>query len=100
MWINLENIFAIIWHPFSYVVDRVVDSFEKRGLKPMQEMLDATGGWPILMSDKVWNAKNYTWQQVDNEYFKLYSFSILFDISYQTDYENAGILMVYLFIYK
>ncbi|XP_029179057.1 membrane metallo-endopeptidase-like 1 [Nylanderia fulva] len=70
------------------------DTIEEKGLKPMQELLDATGGWPILMSDEEWNAKHYTWQLVHNAYFKLYSFSILFDISYQTDYANSDIFMI------
>lgn len=65
----------------------------------MQQMLDATGGWPIIMSEEEWNAKNYTWQKIDNDYLKLYTFSILFNISYSTDYDNLGIFMVNIFIY-
>lgn len=61
-------------------------------------MLDATGGWPILMSEEEWDAKNYTWQKMDNDYFKLYTFPILFNILFSTDYENPRI-MVYISIY-
>ncbi|KAL6438887.1 hypothetical protein ACFW04_003743 [Cataglyphis niger] len=71
------------------------DSLEERGIKPMQQMLDATGGWPIIMSEEEWNAKNYTWQKIDNNYFQLYTFSILFNISYSTDYDNLGTFMIY-----
>ncbi|KAM0735134.1 Neprilysin-4 [Formica fusca] len=70
------------------------DSRERRGLKPIQQMLDATGGWPILMSEEEWDAKNYTWQKMDNDYFKLYTFPILFNILFSTDYENPRIMIL------
>ncbi|XP_019883161.2 membrane metallo-endopeptidase-like 1 [Camponotus floridanus] len=71
------------------------DVLEERGLKPMQRMLNATGGWPIIMSEKEWYAQNYTWQKMDNDYFQLYNFFILFDISYLNDNENSGIFMIH-----
>jgi len=74
------------------------DTLEERGLEPMQQMLDATGGWPILMSEEEKNAKEITWQKMDNDYLQLYTFSILFNISYTINDGNS-ILMVYLSIY-
>ncbi|GAB1867056.1 Endothelin-converting enzyme 1-like [Camponotus japonicus] len=71
------------------------DVLEERGLEPMQRMLNATGGWPIMMSEKEWYAQNYTWQKMDNDYFQLYNFFILFDISYLNDNENHGIFMIH-----
>ncbi|GAB1867053.1 Membrane metallo-endopeptidase-like 1 isoform X2 [Camponotus japonicus] len=70
------------------------DTLEERGLEPMQQMLDATGGWPILMSEEEKNAKEITWQKMDNDYLQLYTFSILFNISYTINDGNS-ILMVH-----
>lgn len=82
-----------------FCINCIADVLEERGLKPMQRMLNATGGWPITMSEKELYAQNYTWQKMDNDYFQLYNFFILFDISYLNDNENHGIFMVYIYCY-
>ncbi|XP_050448310.1 membrane metallo-endopeptidase-like 1 isoform X2 [Cataglyphis hispanica] len=98
-WDKANSLFHSKWSIKDYneymIYYRIKYSLEERGIKPMQQMLDATGGWPILMSEEEWNAKNYTWQKIDNNYFKLYTFSILFNISYSTDYDNLGIFVIY-----
>ncbi|XP_025160121.1 endothelin-converting enzyme 1-like isoform X2 [Harpegnathos saltator] len=72
------------------------DAIEKEGLEPMMTMLDATGGWPIIMENEGTNLENYTWQDIDNAYIPIFGFSSFVDISYEPDDENSNynILMI------
>lgn len=48
--------------------DRFADAIEKQGLKPIQEILDANGGWPIQFGNQ--KISNYTWQEIDTNYMQ------------------------------
>lgn len=42
----------------------VVASIENRGLKPVQEIWQKLGGWPVVQGDS-WNGQNFTWERTD-----------------------------------
>lgn len=47
------------------------------------------GGWPILMEKGDTNLKNFTWQEIDDTYNKLFGYSSFFKISYEPDVLNS-----------
>lgn len=66
-----------------------IDAIEKRGLKPIQEILDRTGGWPMAMPLKVWNPRRTPWQKIDKEYVRLIGNSAFYNIEYEVDLNNT-----------
>ncbi|XP_011135122.3 endothelin-converting enzyme 1-like [Harpegnathos saltator] len=66
------------------------DAIEKEGLEPMMTMLDATGGWPIIMENEGTNLENLTWQDIDNAYTQNYGISSFFGINYEPDDEDSN----------
>ncbi|EFN87346.1 Endothelin-converting enzyme 1 [Harpegnathos saltator] len=66
------------------------DAIEKEGLAPVMTMLDATGGWPIIMEKADTNMENFTWQDIDNAYIQLFTLSSFFEINYEPDDEDSN----------
>ncbi|KOX80630.1 Membrane metallo-endopeptidase-like 1 [Melipona quadrifasciata] len=66
-----------------------VDAIEKRGIKPIQEILDRTGGWPMAMPLKEWDPKRISWQKIDKEYVTLIGNSAFYNIEYEVDLNNT-----------
>ncbi|XP_014469001.1 PREDICTED: endothelin-converting enzyme 1-like [Dinoponera quadriceps] len=63
------------------------DAIEKRGLEPIQSMVDANGGWPIQSGYQ--ESNNYTWQEIDNNYMQMFLTSSFFQFDFVPDEEDA-----------
>jgi hypothetical protein len=57
-------------------------------LKPIKELLNEFGGWPVIMNK--WNDSVWRWQDVvmklEDEGFQS---NFLFEISFEPDYKNS-----------
>lgn len=67
----------------------IADAVEKQGLEPIMEIIDANGGWPIIMDSAGRNMDNFTWQKIDNIYNQMFGGSSFFQIKYQTDTNSS-----------
>ncbi|XP_014481662.1 PREDICTED: membrane metallo-endopeptidase-like 1 isoform X2 [Dinoponera quadriceps] len=65
------------------------DAIERQGLTPIMTLIDANGGWPIIMGKASTGLKNFTWQEIDNTYNQLFAGSSFFNIKYETNEEDA-----------
>lgn len=66
-----------------------VDAIEKRGIKPIQEILDRTGGWPVAMPFDKWDPDKTRWQRIDKEYMILIGNSAFYNLEYEIDLNNT-----------
>nr|XP_033333845.1 membrane metallo-endopeptidase-like 1 isoform X1 [Megalopta genalis] len=66
-----------------------VDAIERRGIKPIQDILDSTGGWPMAMPLKAWNSHKFPWQRVDRNHMVLIGNSAFYNIEYEVDQEDT-----------
>ncbi|XP_054002612.1 neprilysin-4-like isoform X1 [Hylaeus anthracinus] len=66
-----------------------VDAIERKGLKPIQDILDSTGGWPIAMPIREWNSNKISWQKIDKHYIRLIGNSAFYNIEYEADQNNT-----------
>ncbi|XP_016908813.2 membrane metallo-endopeptidase-like 1 isoform X2 [Apis cerana] len=66
-----------------------VDAIEKRGIKPIQEILDRTGGWPVAMPFNKWDPDKTPWQRIDKEYMILIGNSAFYNLEYEIDLNNT-----------
>lgn len=51
-------------------------------------MLDANGGWPVQMGNHESSTGNYTWQEVDNNYLKMFCMSSFIEFGFIPDDED------------
>nr|XP_012141945.1 PREDICTED: neprilysin-11-like [Megachile rotundata] len=65
------------------------DAIEKRGITPIQEILDQTGGWPMAMPLSEWNSNKFPWQKIDKHYVRLIGNSAFYNIEYEVDQNNT-----------
>lgn len=65
------------------------DAIEKRGIKPIQEILDRTGGWPVAMPFNEWDPDKIPWQRIDKEYMILIGNSAFYNLEYEIDLNNT-----------
>ncbi|KAG7213169.1 hypothetical protein KM043_002484 [Ampulex compressa] len=65
------------------------DAIEKAGIKPIQEILDISGGWPMAMPMNEWDSST-RWQDIDCMYILLMSRSSMYNLEYQRDEEDAS----------
>ena len=65
------------------------DAIEKRGIKPIQEILDRTGGWPVAMPFDKWDPDKTRWQRIDKEYMILIGNSAFYNLEYEIDLNNT-----------
>lgn len=65
------------------------DAIEKRGIKPIQEILDRTGGWPVAMPFNEWDPDKTSWQRIDKEYMILIGNSAFYNLEYEIDLNNT-----------
>jgi membrane metallo-endopeptidase-like protein 1 len=62
---------------------------EERGLKPLLEIHEEMGGWPVIKGD-AWDEKSWSWQQSVKDFRKRgYSTDYIFDFSVGTDLKNS-----------
>ncbi|XP_076288513.1 membrane metallo-endopeptidase-like 1 isoform X1 [Lasioglossum baleicum] len=66
-----------------------VDAIERRGIKPIQDILDSTGGWPMAMPLKAWDSHKFPWQRIDKHYVTLIGNSAFYNIEYEVDQNNT-----------
>ncbi|XP_031846127.2 membrane metallo-endopeptidase-like 1 isoform X1 [Nomia melanderi] len=66
-----------------------VEAIERRGIKPIQEILNTTGGWPIAMPVKEWSSKKFPWQKIDRDYVALIGNSAFYNIEYEIDQNDT-----------
>lgn len=63
---------------------------EERGLKPLVDIQDEMGGWPVVKGDD-WDESKWTWQQSVKDFRKRgYSTDYIFDFSVGTDLKNSS----------
>ena len=67
----------------------IVDAIERRGVKPIQEILDRTGGWPMAMPLNEWDPDGTSWQKIDKEYMTLIGNSAFYNIEYEIDLNDT-----------
>lgn len=62
---------------------------EEKGIKPLLDILDTLGGWPVLRGDD-WNADSWSWvKSVKDFRMQGYSTDYFFDFSVGTDLKNS-----------
>jgi hypothetical protein len=62
---------------------------EERGLKPLTDIHEKLGGWPVVEGDK-WDESSWTWQKSVRDFRKYgYSTDYIFDFSVGTDLKNS-----------
>lgn len=67
----------------------IKDAIENRGIKPIQEILDHTGGWPMAMPLSEWDSNRTPWQKIDRHYVKLVGNSAFYNLEYEIDLNNT-----------
>jgi neprilysin len=62
---------------------------EERGLKPLVDIHEQMGGWPVVKGDD-WDDKSWSWQQSVKNFRKHgYSTDYILDFSVGTDLKNS-----------
>lgn len=62
---------------------------EERGLKPLEDIHESMGGWPVVKGDS-WDENSWSWQQsVKNFRKRGYSTDYILDFSVGTDLKNS-----------
>ncbi|XP_055373967.1 neprilysin-2 [Condylostylus longicornis] len=62
---------------------------EERGIKPIQQIAESIGGWPVVLGEK-WNADSWTWQETTKKFRRLgYSVDYIIDFSVGIDLKNS-----------
>ncbi|XP_012277674.1 endothelin-converting enzyme 1 isoform X2 [Orussus abietinus] len=67
------------------------EQIEKRGVGPLVSQLQKNGGWPMTISPRAWDSRNFTWQKISQSYAKLIVEFPLFTIDIAADLKNAGV---------
>lgn len=68
----------------------------------MEQILNATGECPMLMSKEQWEMQNRTWQKIDNIYGQQIFKNSFFKIELNSVYDNSSryMVMVFFCLYK
>jgi membrane metallo-endopeptidase-like protein 1 len=63
---------------------------EERGIKPLLDIHERLGGWPVVKGDS-WDEKNWTWVKAVQSFRKTgYSIDYIFDLSVEIDSKNSS----------
>lgn len=63
---------------------------EERGIKPLQDIFEMFGGWPVVKGD-LWNEGNWEWIDVLKKFRRMgFATSILFRFTVDTDLRNSS----------
>lgn len=68
---------------------------EKVGLKPVFQMLQLYGGWPILSPPGTWNATNFNWWRSMADLKRMFGTSSIFDIVVNQHLSNPNFSTVH-----
>ncbi|XP_017754560.1 PREDICTED: membrane metallo-endopeptidase-like 1 [Eufriesea mexicana] len=66
-----------------------IDAIEKRGIKPILEIVDKNGGWPAAMPMNKWNPNKVTWQKIDKHYVTLIGDNTFYNFEYEIDLNDT-----------
>lgn len=62
---------------------------EERGIKPLADILEAFGGWPVLKGEN-WNAENFNWVEIVKKFRRMgLETNVIFALSVVTDLKNS-----------
>lgn len=62
---------------------------EERGLRPLVDIQEEMGGWPVVKGDN-WDEKSWSWQKSVKDFRKRgYSTDYILDFSVGTDLKNS-----------
>lgn len=67
----------------------LTEAIERRGIRPIQEILDQTGGWPMAMPLNEWDPDKFPWQKIDKDYVRLIGNSAFYNLEYEVDQNNT-----------
>lgn len=63
---------------------------EQRGIKPLADMLESFGGWPLVKGD-VWSNETFNWLEMIKKFRKIgLDTSIIFSFAVTTDLKNSS----------
>ncbi|XP_011304794.1 membrane metallo-endopeptidase-like 1 isoform X2 [Fopius arisanus] len=62
---------------------------EELGAAPLLSLLNAQGGWPLLMKPEDWKSKNIQWQKIVPRVLKTLGTPTLFSFDVKPDYKDA-----------
>ncbi|XP_017787951.1 PREDICTED: neprilysin-like [Habropoda laboriosa] len=66
-----------------------VGAIERRGIRPIQEILDDNGGWPMAVPVGKWDPDSVPWQTIDKHYVRLIGNSAFYNLEYEIDLNNT-----------
>lgn len=62
---------------------------EQRGIKPLADILEAFGGWPVVKGD-LWSDENFNWVEIVKKFRRMgLETSVFFALSVVTDLKNS-----------
>lgn len=62
---------------------------EERGIKPLTDILESLGGWPVMKGDS-WSEENFNWIEMVKKFRTLgFSTDYIFSFSVGLDYKNS-----------
>ncbi|XP_024940321.1 uncharacterized protein LOC107267301 [Cephus cinctus] len=70
-----------------------LDAIEKLGIKPLEQILEANGGWPMIMEKSEWNSRNVSWKKIHENYHLLSRNASLFTVWVDADlHRNVNVI--------
>ncbi|XP_076238922.1 endothelin-converting enzyme homolog [Calliopsis andreniformis] len=69
-----------------------VDTIEEKGIQPIQEILDRTGGWPIARNGRLnQSSPSYmSWQEIDKRYSTILGTNAFYNLNLEFDPNNTN----------
>lgn len=62
---------------------------KERGIKPLADILEAFGGWPVVKGD-LWSDENFDWVEIVKKFRRMgLETSVFFTLSVVTDLKNS-----------
>lgn len=66
------------------------ETIGRRGIEPLLEILNRTGGWPMAMPTSEWDLNKTSWQEIDKYYMTLTGDSAFYNVEYERDERNTS----------
>ncbi|XP_076238924.1 neprilysin-1-like [Calliopsis andreniformis] len=63
---------------------------EKDGINPILDILNSTGGWPMIMPGNMIHIKKLSWQNIDKQYLPLLRTSAFYLLGFEVDTNNTN----------
>lgn len=67
-----------------------IDKIEETGIKPLEEILNYFGGWPITMHSSDWSDDGHDWQTIHEFYTVFRDLSSFFNFHVTFDHRNTS----------